>query len=511
MSLTRDDKKALERYKEKLKRIAEFNHVNLNESDVEKRQRIAKAKKDYRYCVAYYFPHYATSECGDFQIEAANHILKNRSCISAEIWARGHAKSTHLDIMIPFWLWMNNEIDVMLLVGKNADDAKTLLSDLQAEFESNPQIIADFGEQKQMGSWEEGSFITKNEVAFFSLGRGQSPRGIRYRFKRPNIVVVDDIDDDEIADNQRRVKKVIKWLFGALYGAMDNKGARFIFANNLISNTGIIAHVIKKVESLKRKMKSARVNFVNALDKAGKPTWHQKYSKKHFEDTLEVMGDYAFQTEYQNNPQVEGKIFLDEQIQWAAMPKINSFECIVGHWDVAYSGTSTGDYNAVKIWALKGRKFYHLKAFVRQCKMSAAMRWMIEFQKQLPAGVKIHWRYESQFWNDALKMNWQEVQEETGKELLLIQCERPTKNKFDRIVSMQPHFQNARCFYNKKEQYNIDMQVGVNQLKAIEPGYNTHDDGPDADEGAITYLNRFIPSNNPLPLLGKRAKGADGW
>lgn len=507
----RDDKKALERYKEKLLRAQEFNHVNFSETAIEKQQRIAKAKKDYRFCVSYYFPHYATSECGDFQIEAANHIMKNKECISAEIWARGHAKSTHLDIMIPFWLWLNDEIDVMLLVGKSADDAKTLLSDLQAEFEANPQIIADFGEQKQMGSWEEGSFVTKNDVAFYSLGRGQSPRGIRYRNRRPNIIVIDDIDDDEIAENQRRVKKVVKWLFGALYGCMDNKGARFIFANNLISNTGIIAHVIQRVKALQKKMKHARVNFVNALDKKGKPTWYQKYTKQFFTDKEEVVGNYNFQTEWQNNPQVEGKIFLDEQIQWAKLPALKDFECIVGHWDVAYAGTETGDYNAVKVWGLYKNKFYHIKAFVRQCKMSAAMHWMINFEASLPKNVKILWRFESQFWNDAIKMTLREVQENTGKELLISQCERPVTNKFARIVGMQPHFQGSRCYYNDQERFNIDMQVGINQLKSIEPGYTTHDDGPDADEGAISFLYKFIPYTNPLPILGTRKERNGAW
>lgn len=507
--IKKDDRDALERYKEKLKIAAEFNHVNFGETDVEKRERIEKAKRDYRYCVSYYFPHYAKVECAQFQIDAANHILKHKSCISAEVWARGHAKSTHLDIMIPFWLWMNGEIDVMLLIGKNADDAKTLLSDLQAEFEANPQIIADFGEQRQTGSWEEGSFVTKNEIAFFSLGRGQSPRGIRYRNKRPNIIVVDDIDDDEIAENQRRVKKVVKWLFGALYGAMDDNGCRMIFANNLISNTGIISHVIKKIKSLK--FKWARVNTINALDKKGNPTWWQKYTRQFFLDKQEVMGDYLFQTEYQNNPQVEGKIFLNEQIQWAKIPNIKDFECIVGHWDVAYAGTETGDYNAVKIWGLKDKKFYHIKSFVRQCKMSAAIRWMIEYEKTLPPSVKIHWRFESQFWNDAIKMTLNEVTEETKQELLLVQCERPVKNKFDRIVSMQPHYQNSRVYYNKAEEFNMDMQVGINQLKAIEPNYVTHDDGPDADEGAISYLNRFIPTHNPLPLTGQNKATESAW
>lgn len=508
--IRKEDTKALERYLEKLKRISETNHVNLNESEDDKKKRIDRCKKDYAFCVRYYFPHYATSECADFQIEAANYIKKHKECIDAEIWARGHAKSTHLDIMIPFWLWMNDEIDVMLLVGKNEDDAKTLLSDLQAEFEANPQIISDFGEQKKLGSWEDGNFVTKNDIAFFSLGRGQSPRGVRHRNKRPNLIVVDDIDDDEISENPKRVAKVGKWIWGALYGAMDNKGARLLFANNLIHATGIIAKLIEKITALSKNKKNVRVKIVNALDNNGNPTWHQKYTKQYFEEKREVMGDYAFETEQMNNPQIEGKIFKDEDIQWAPLPRLDHFECIVGHWDVAYSGSTNSDYNAVKVWGLKDKRFYLIKGFVKQCKMVTPIKWMIDFEKSMPSGVRIIWRYESQFWNDALKMIYDQVKEEMKAELILMQCERTITNKFTRIVTMQPYYQQGKIYYNIKEKFNIDMQTGTNQLKGIEPGYSCHDDSPDADEGAISYLNKFIPSNNPLPRTGQRpqAKGA---
>lgn len=504
-----DDKVALERYLEKIDHIQRFNQVNLDESKAQKQKRMERIKKDYDYCFQYYFPHYAKSKSAPFHIDAANFILKNKMCIDAEIIFRGGAKSTHCTIGIPFWLWVNGEIDVLLLIGKSADDAKVLLSDLQAEFEANPQIIADYGEQKTLGSWEEGQFVTKNGCAFFSLGRGQSPRGIRYRNKRPNFIVVDDIDDDEIADNLRRVKKVVKWLFGALYGTMDDNGCRMVFANNLISNTGIIAHVIKKIAGLKRK--DCRVNKVPALLSNGEPSWPEKYTRQFFLDKQSVMGDFNFQTEYQNNPQIEGKIFLDEQIKFIKIPKLSDYECIVGHWDVAYAGTETGDYNAVKIWGLKNGKFYHIKAFVRQCKMSAAVRFMIEYDRKLPTNVRVLWRFESQFWNDALKMTLEQVCKEQKHELLITQCERPVNNKFTRIVSMQPWFQNSRCFYNKEEEFNVDMQVGVNQLKGIEPNYTGHDDGPDADEGALSFLSQLIPSNNPLPLVGDRHKSEGAW
>lgn len=499
----KDDRRALERYLDKLTRIQESNNVNIHETPEQKNERIEKAKQDYGFCVKYYFPHYADCECAQFHIDAANQIRKNRFIEAVEEWARAHAKSTHFDIMIPFWLWLNNDLNVMLLVGKSESDAKTLLSDLQAEFEANPQIIADFGEQISIGDWQDGNFVTKNGKAFFSLGRGQSPRGVRYRQHRPDYIVCDDIDDDVMVKNPKRVKETVNWILEALFNTMDNKAARFVLVNNRIGTNTVLSNIAKRP--------GIKHRIVNAIDKNGNPSWHQKYTRAFFDERRKKIGEYAFQKEYMNNPQVEGEIFKDEQIQWAVIPRIDTFECIVGHWDVAYSGSATGDYNAVKVWGLKDGKFYCIKAFVKQCKMDVAMRWMIDFEKSLPAGVKVHWRFESQFWNDALKMVWQEVMKETKFNLQLTQTDRPVKNKFDRIVSLQPYYQNGNIYYNKKEEFNLDMQTGLSQLKSIEPGYKTHDDSPDADEGAISYLQKFIKSNNPLPILGARKGGNGAW
>lgn len=59
---------------------------------------------------------------------------------------------------------------------------------------------------------ETGEFVTKDATAFFARGRGQSPRGLRYRNNRPDYIVIDDIDDDELVLNPQRVRKLILWV-----------------------------------------------------------------------------------------------------------------------------------------------------------------------------------------------------------------------------------------------------------------------------------------------------------
>lgn len=202
----------------------------LPETPAAKQARIRRARRDYDFFVEYYFPHYTDdpatgrhTACAPFQIEAANRVLRDRNYKGIEQWARGHAKSTHFDIFIPMWLKIQEprELNVMVLVGKSEENAKTLLGDLQAELQFNRRYIADFGVQYNAGDWQDGRFVTADGCAFFARGRGQSPRGLRYRSRRPDYIVIDDLDDDELCENESRVKRLVNWVKEALFGALD--------------------------------------------------------------------------------------------------------------------------------------------------------------------------------------------------------------------------------------------------------------------------------------------------
>ena len=149
----------------------------------------------------------------------------------------------------------------MVLVGKSETNAMTLLGDVQAELEFNQRYIADFGKQKVEGTWADGEFVTTDGVAFFARGRGQSPRGLRYRSHRPDYVVIDDLDDDELVNNPERVARLTKWVKEALFGTLDGGRGRFIMVGNLIGKNSVLANFIAS--------DGVVVSEVNVLDKNG--------------------------------------------------------------------------------------------------------------------------------------------------------------------------------------------------------------------------------------------------
>lgn len=484
--MRRSDKIALERYRKKLEIARSAGVRNPFETDKEKETAIALCRKSFPDMVKRYFPHYADAATPDFHISFANQLKKDKTWKGMCVFGRALGKSVLNDIFIPFWLWMNGEPVYFVLVGNNYDRAKQLLEDLRAEFEANPQIIADFGEQYNPGNWEEGFFITKDGFIGQALGTGQSVRGLRVKNKRPTHIAVDDVETKELLKNPKRMNELVRWVERDLIPTMDGEHRRYVHVNNLSAKV----MVMTLLRDRHPEWKWVQVNAYDPVTYL--PRWKDKYPPEYYRMMEEEIGTLAAHAEFNNKPHVEGAIFKEEQIQWAKMPYMNGFKIIVGFWDVAYAGTPTADYNAVTVGGLREKDFWNIANFCRQSKMREALEWMANFQLNLPSTVLVHWYYEAQFWNDEVQRTIEEVEQLFRVNLNLIKSDRPTGAKYDRILKLQAYYQNGRIFTNEKLKGNNDTQVGHSQLFGIEPGYKSHDDWPDAWQQCVGKLEPYV-------------------
>lgn len=484
--MNRNDKASLERYKKKLELARSFSNVNPFETDKEKREAIAQAKKSFAFMVQRYFPHYATSATPDFHIKFANKVKKDSTFKGFAQWGRASAKSVVNCVLLPFWLWINDEPIYLVVVGNNADRGKQLLEDIRAEFETNPQIINDFGEQYNQGSWEDGFFITKGNFVGQALGMGQSVRGLRVKSKRPTHIVLDDIETKDLNANPVRQLKMARWIERDLIPTMDGSYRRYVHSNNKFAH--------KMVQTILQELHPDWIiDQVNAYDPVTfEPVWASKYTADYFRQIESEIGALAARAEFNNEPHIEGTIFKANDIVYAPLPKLNTFKIIFGYWDVAYAGTQSSDYNAIVVQGLKERDFWEIDCFVQQCKMSAAIGYMCQFQLSLPETVVVHWVFESQFWNDAVESAIRDAEKAFNCRLNIIKRDRPRAAKYDRILQLQPYYQNGRFFYSDKLQHKKDHQVAVAQLCGIEPGYNSKDDYPDAKKGVTDECEKYV-------------------
>ena len=495
-------------WQEFCKYIQDATAVPRDESPELKQARISQAKKDYNFFASTYFKHYCEAPCADFHIKAANDIKKDPNFFGVLEWPREHAKSVHADIIIALWLHINKQLTGMVLVGKNETDAKGLLSDLQAEFQFNELFKHDFGEQYNLGSWENGNFIIKDNIEFIALGRGQSPRGIRNREKRPNYCVVDDIDDDEIVENPDRVRKVVQWIKGSLYGALRIKGSRFVLVGNRIHKKSILARIVGDIDG-KPKNKSVYHSKVYAIEN-GKPAWYQNFTLADLQKKFERMGYYLSQREYFHNPIVEGNIFKDSWIKWDKIPKLSDFDELIAYFDPSYKSKTSNDYKAIKFWGKKGQYLYLIKVFLRQCSITEAVKWLYDLHESLPEDVICNYFMEDVFLQEMFFDDFDNEGTERGYILPIRGDKRAKPDKLVRISALAPLYSRGFIIYNEAEKKNPDMNVGIEQLLALEKGSSSHDDGPDADEGAIWILQKHARTESFTPSLGVR-KHSQMW
>lgn len=519
MATQAEQKLAYEQWKEHCKRVQSITDTALMaaETPAARDKRRRRLLDNYAAFCEYYFPHYLTLRdkvTGEvirtihnapFHNEAARKVRSTPNLKAVFQWPRGHAKSTHFDIFMPLWLMFQPKrlINFMVIVGKSEDSAIRLLGDIQAELEHNQRIIADFGRQRGSASWQDGEFKAANGVKFLACGRGQSPRGLRDRESRPDYIVIDDLDDDELCRNEKRVHDLTDWVKEALFGSLDVGRGRFIMVGNLISKNSVLFNITKTP--------GVFVSVIKAVDRNGEPVWRGKWTKEEAREYRDFVGYRAWEKEMMHNPIVDGTIFRSEWIRFKKMPKLSKYEMLVCYTDPSFKSTTSNDYKASRLWGKIGNELHLIDCYVRQDTVSGMVRWLYNLYESLPEGVAVRFFMEANFMQDIILDEFTTEGNIRGYQLPLLPDKRKKPEKIQRIEAISPLWERGFVFYNEALKDSPDMQVGIEQTLALERGSRVHDDAPDADEGAIWYLQRNTRQENFKPMFDARPTSKNIW
>jgi phage terminase large subunit-like protein len=518
--LSAEARAALERWREHVRDIQALTPLSASvkaESPTERDRRIRRLQGNYAAFCEYYFPHFMTlrdKSTGEairiihnapFHNAAARKIKSTPNLKAVFKWPRGHAKSTHFDVFCPLWLMFQpiRLINFMVLVGKSEDSAIRLLGDIQAELEFNERLKADFGDQRGQGSWAEGEFKTKDGVTFLACGRGQSPRGLRERESRPDYIVIDDLDDDELCRNERRVRELTDWVKEALFGSLDVGRGRFIMVGNLISKTSVLANIAA--------IPSVHVSEIKAIDKNGEPVWKEKWTAEEAREYREFVGFRAWEKEMMHNPINDGSIFRHDWIHYKKLPRLTKYEQIIVYTDPSFKSTTANDYKASRMWGKIGRELHLIDCYVRQDTVRNMVRWLYDLYERIPEGVAVSWMMEANFLQDTILDEFAAEGDLRGYQLPIMADKRKKPDKIQRIEAVSPLWERGFVFYNEALKDSPDMQVGIEQTLALERGSRVHDDAPDADEGAIWYLQRNSRQEQFEPQMLARRSPRNAW
>ncbi len=132
-----------------------------------------------------------------------------------------------------------------LAVSSTASFAEQLAGNLMAEIQGNALIQNVFGSLKDGENWSKQHFKA-GDTFVLPRGAGQQVRGQNYMNRRPDFILVDDLEDPEgVASPDRRLK-LKQWFFADLLNSVDrgSKNWKVIVIGTLLHEDSLIANLM---------------------------------------------------------------------------------------------------------------------------------------------------------------------------------------------------------------------------------------------------------------------------
>ena len=132
---------------------------------------------------------------------------------------RGHAKSTAITHAYILSMMLFKVKSFCLLVSDTEGQAIEFLGDIKAELTGNDTLKETFGVHKILKDTESNIIVQFKDGEKFRIvakGSEQKVRGLKWAGKRPDLIVGDDLENDDIVMNPERREKFRRWLMNAL-------------------------------------------------------------------------------------------------------------------------------------------------------------------------------------------------------------------------------------------------------------------------------------------------------
>ena len=485
------ERKLLEDWRQYYESFISDGDVDSKESQEEKLKRVARLEADTEKWFKYYFPAYCTAEPAAFHKAATRRLFGNRRWYEVRAWSRELAKSAR-SMMEVLKLALTGQVHNMLLVSNSYDNACRLLMPFQIQLEKNARIANDYGEQINPGNWETGQFVAKCGCSFRAIGAGQSPRGTRNEARRPDFILVDDIDTDEECRNPDRIAVKWDWIEQALIPTVSVSGdVRILFNGNIIAKDCCIGRAGKVAD---------KFDIINIRDKKGRSSWPEKNSEADIDFILSKISTKSAQQEYFNNPLSEGKVF--KELTWGKVPDLRRFPFLVAYADPSTSNNlrRASSRKSIVLMGYMDGVFYVIDARDDQATSSQFVDWFYDINEQVPQGVQVYNFIENNTLQDPFYQQvFLPLFAERGKRdgfLNISPDSRKKPEKFSRIEgNLEPLNRTGRLVFNADRKDNPHMARLTEEFILLTEQLKAPADGADCTEGAYFILNGKIRTN----------------
>jgi hypothetical protein len=160
---------------------------------------------------------------------------------------RGFAKTFILKIYVIYLILFTNR-NFILVVCNTEQLAMNFLSDV-CDILSSANITMIFGDwtlgrEKDTQALKKFSFRGR-DIIFAGIGVGTSMRGLNLKLRRPDCIIMDDMQSREDAEAKAIADKQLIWMMGTLMKARNYERCLFVFLGNMYPFEGCILRKLK--------------------------------------------------------------------------------------------------------------------------------------------------------------------------------------------------------------------------------------------------------------------------
>lgn len=437
----------------------------------------------------FFFPHHLSLDTPRFHRELYDILerMPRRLAIAAP---RGHAKSTIFDLVYLCWLIVHKKTRFTLLISDTYSQSNLFLETIKAEFESNERLRIFYGDLVTE-KWSEDEIVLAPKTPLFknkpkgsdqggvmvkALGANMKVRGLKYRNFRPDMVVVDDLENDEMVESKERRDKLSRWFNGALIPSLAPEG-RIVIIGTILHYDSLLNNLLdeKRYPGWEKRLYRAITD--------GQALWPEHLNLSQLEQIkqnyLREGQGFLFYQEYMNDPvSDEFRKFKFEKLKYFD-PKeqegklMNVYLTI----DRAYSLDKTADYTAFMVVGIDSdNRWYILHAErtrIQEKELIDKIFDLKTFFNPIKVGI------EQKSYIYTLKPTLDSEMQRRNQFFIIEELKDLGRSKSLRIEALLPRYTAGAIFFQKTQEDLID------ELTTFPKG--THDDLIDA----LAYITSF--------------------
>lgn len=297
-----------------------------------------------------YFHTYIKYETAPFQQEIISIAEDQSNKLAVIVAFRGSAKSTLITTASVLWSILGRpQKKFIIILSQTEQKARQHLQNIKLELEGNEVLRKDLGPfDEEKNQWGSTALIIKKFNAKIMIGSvEQSIRGLRFGENRPDLIILDDVEDTDSVRTQENRNKTYNWLTSEVLPAGD-KETKVIAVGNLLHEDSLLKRLEQRIRN--KEIKGIYREYP-IIDDEGNPLWLGKYpTQNDIEDERQkTMSPVAWAREY-----LLKIISTDEQLirrEWIKyykeLPPKNYRAYSATGIDLAISLSSNADFTAM--------------------------------------------------------------------------------------------------------------------------------------------------------------------